>query len=208
MAKIKSAPACPDDPHGLNERQRRFVEEYMRDASGNASAAALRAGYAAKTAGRYAAQLMASENVQAALADARAARAERTKIDADWVLRRLADEAEADLADLIGDNGEVKPISEWPKIWRQGLVAGVDVYEETVEGVKVGQTVKLKLSDRVKRLELIGKHVGVQAFRDRLDVSNPDGSMAPRAIDASKLSMDALRELMGVIDETPAPDGG
>lgn len=32
--------------------------------------------------------------------------------------------------------------------------------------------------------------------------------MAPRAIDASKLSTDALRELMGVKDETPEPDDG
>lgn len=64
-----------------------------------------------------------------------------------------------------------KPIKDWPLIWRQGHVTGIDVQEDMVEGVKVGQTVKLKLSERIKRIkriELIGKHVNVQAFREQV----------------------------------------
>ena len=30
-------------------------------------------------------------------------------------------------------------------------------------------------SDRIKRLELLGRHVGVQAFKDAVDVSVTDG---------------------------------
>ena len=40
--------------------------------------------------------------------------------------------------------------------------------ENIVDGVKMGQTVKVKLSDRIKRIELIGKHVDIQAFRDQV----------------------------------------
>ena len=37
-----------------------------------------------------------------------------------WVLKRLVAEAEADLADLYTDAGDLKPIDEWPEIWRPG----------------------------------------------------------------------------------------
>lgn len=29
---------------------------------------------------------------------------------------------------------------------------------------------KVKISDRLKRIELIGKHIGVQAFKERVEV--------------------------------------
>lgn len=38
-----------------------------------------------------------------------------------------------------------------------------------------------------------------------LELSNPDGSLAPRQIDAGKLSTEALRELTGALNEQ-APD--
>lgn len=49
----------------LNEKQKRFVEEYLR--SGNASEAARNAGYSAKTAGESAAQLLKNIKVQSAI---------------------------------------------------------------------------------------------------------------------------------------------
>ncbi|MBM3606484.1 MAG: terminase small subunit [Alphaproteobacteria bacterium] len=190
----------------LTAKQARFVDEYLVDL--NATQAAIRAGYSAQQARSIGHQNLLKPAIAEAIAAAQAARAQRTAIDADWVLRRLADEAVADLADILTENGAVKPVKDWPPIWRQGLVAGLDVAENTVEGVKVGQTVKVKLSDRIKRIELIGKHVNVQAFREKVDISNPDGSLAPKVIDASKLSTEALRELAGVLNgQTADPDG-
>lgn len=152
----------------LTPKQARFVEEYLVDL--NATQAAIRAGYSAKTANPQAARLLADVSVKTAISEARGKRSERTTIDADWVLRRLAEEAEADLADLYTEEGGLKPVHQWPKIWRKGLVAGVDVETLKEDGGVIGHVRKLKLSDRTKRLELIGKHVGVQAFRDQLDV--------------------------------------
>lgn len=151
---------------GLNAKQARFVEEYLIDL--NATQAAIRAGYSEKTAGQQGFELLKKPEIEAALAEAQAERSKRTQIDADWVLTRLASEATADLADIVDETGAIRPIADWPLIWRQGLVAGIDVQENMVEGVKVGETVKLKLSDRIKRIELIGKHVNVQAFRDQV----------------------------------------
>ena len=115
---------------------------------------------------------MGNVKVQAKLSELQEARSKRTQIDADWVLQRLGQEVEADLADLYDEEGALKPVHEWPLIWRQGLVAGIDVVEEfeTVDGQKerVGVVRKVKLSDRIKRVELIGKHIDVQAFRDQI----------------------------------------
>lgn len=164
----------------LTAKQERFVGEYLLDL--NATQAAIRAGYSEKTAGQQGFDLLKKPEIQKSIEEAQAKRAERTEIDAEWVLRRLGDEATADLADILDEAGAVKPVAEWPLIWRQGLVAGLDVHEELVEGEKVGQTVKVKLSDRIKRIELIGKHVGVRAFSDRHEHSGPDGGEIPIGI--------------------------
>ena len=156
---------------GLNDKQRLFVAEFLKDL--NATQAALRAGYSEKTAYSQGQRLLKHAEIAAALSEAAAARAERTQIDADWVLKRLADEADADIADLYDEAGALKPVKDWPEIWRKGLVAGVEVAEEfeTVDGKKerVGVVRKVKLSDRIKRIELIGKHVSVQAFKDTVE---------------------------------------
>lgn len=161
----------------LTPRQQRFVEEYLIDL--NATQAAIRAGYSKNTAEQTAYKLGQKSLVQAAIADAQQKRAKRTTIDADWVLRRLAIEAEADLADLYDENGALKPVKEWPLIWRQGLVAGVETEQEfeEVDGKKVpiGLIHKVKLSDRVRRLELIGKHINVSAFTERHELTGKDG---------------------------------
>ncbi len=156
---------------GLNAKQARFVEEYLIDL--NATQAAIRAGYSAKTAGQQGFELLKKPEIEAALAEAQVERSDRTKIDADWVLTRLASEATADLADIYNEDGGLKPIHDWPLIWRQGLVAGIEAVEEfeTVDGERqsVGMVRKVKLSDRIKRIELIGKHVDVQAFKYQIE---------------------------------------
>lgn len=153
----------------LTPKQQRFVQEYLLDLNG--TQAAIRAGYSERSAEVQASRLLRNAQVSAAIEAAKAARSERTKIDADWLLTRLAEEATADIADLYDDSGALKPVRQWPKIWRQGLVAGIDVEEITEEGVTVGHIRKVKLSDRAKRLEMIGKHVGVQAFKENVSVS-------------------------------------
>lgn len=152
----------------LTPKQARFVDEYLLDL--NATQAAIRAGYSAKTAHVQAVEIMARPHVKAAIEAGKAARSTETKIDAAWVLKRLAAEAEADVADIYDDAGALKPLKDWPKIWRQGLVAGMDVEEIEVEGVKVGLIRKVRISDRVRRLELIGKHVNVNAFQETVAV--------------------------------------
>ena len=169
-------------------KQRRFAEEYLVDL--NAKQAAIRAGYSARTAKEQAHQLLAKPQVQALIQNAQRARSERTQIDADWLLRRLADQADANLADLFNADGSMKAVVDWPEVWRKGLVAGVEVFEEFAgtgkDRVQVGWVRKVKLVDRLKGLELIGRHVVVGAFRDKVEHSGPAGGPIPVAMNAEE----------------------
>lgn len=157
----------------LTAKQQRFVAEYLLDL--NATQAAIRAGYSSATADKQGPRLLSHHQIKAAIDAAKIERSTELKVDASFVLRRLVDEAEADLADLYDDKNNLKPVDEWPEIWRQGLVAGVEVnvlYDGSgADHVQIGMVKKLRLSDRVRRLELIGKHVSVNAFQDQVAVS-------------------------------------
>ena len=157
--------------HGLTDKEQIFADEYLRDLELNATKAymAVYPKSSANAARSSAPKLLANPSIKKYISDRMQARSKRTGIDSDWVLKRLAEEAEADLADIFNDDGQLKPINKWPKIWRQGLIVGLDTMQSGDDGqVKV---TKIKLSDRVKRLELIGKHVDVSAFVERKDVT-------------------------------------
>lgn len=76
----------------LTAKRLAFVDEYLVDL--NATQAAIRAGYSAKTAIVIANQLMAVPEIKAAIAARQQARVERTEITQDYVLQRLKAEAE------------------------------------------------------------------------------------------------------------------
>lgn len=161
----------------LTPKQARFVDEYLIDL--NATQAAIRAGYSAQTANQQGPRLLESSAVMAAIDARKVDRSEKLKIDAGWILQRLVAEAEADLADLYDQYNNLKPVEEWPLIWRQGLVQGIEV-EALFDGFgkdreQIGTVRKIKLDNRVKRLELIGKHIGVMAFKDHIEVSSLNG---------------------------------
>lgn len=76
---------------GLNEKQAAFVREYLVDF--NATQAAIRAGYSSKTAGQIGHELLKKPEVQAALKEGQNRLAEATETEAEWVRRRLKEEA-------------------------------------------------------------------------------------------------------------------
>lgn len=167
--------------HGKGRRQksselmwRAFAQAYIINF--NARAAAISAGYSERTARTQGSNLLAKPAVQALIAEELEKRTQRVQVDADWVLQRLIQEAEADLADIYTESGAVKPIHEWPKIWRQGLMMGIDTEQKTTQDElqEVVTIVKLKQSDRLKRIELIGKHTNINAFKEVIEVQSND----------------------------------
>ncbi|MDW4578473.1 terminase small subunit [Atlantibacter hermannii] len=167
MAKRPSTQFKP-----LTVIQEAYCQEYIKTPE-NQTQAAINAGYSPKTAAKFASQNMRDERIQKRIAELMTERNKRLKVSADYVLNRLVEIDQMDVIDILNDDGGLKPISQWPKIWRTTL-SGLDISttitnfdETTLENMLK----KIKWPDKVKNLELIGKHVDVNAFKDRVEVS-------------------------------------
>jgi len=147
----------------LTDKQEMFCREYLIDL--NATQAAIRAGYSEKTSNEQGARLLANVSVQIRISELKAQRNDRIDVDADYVLKRLFEIDQMDVLDILLANGELKPIKDWPKVWRTTL-SGMDITE--IAGDAAGLLKKIKWPDKVKNLELLGKHVAVQAFREQV----------------------------------------
>lgn len=153
----------------LTDKQEMFCCEYLIDL--NATQAAIRAGYSEKTANRTASENLSKPDIQIRISELMKERSDRLQIDADYVLNRLVEIDQMDVLDILHDDGGIKPVHEWPKVWRTSL-SGMDLAEmfESRDGERylVGILKKIKWPDKVKNLELLGKHISVQAFRDQI----------------------------------------
>jgi phage terminase small subunit len=142
-----------------------FCREYLVDM--NISAAMQRAGYSANTANKVGSKLLGDHRVQARITELQASRLNRIEVDSDFVLRRLLEEVNADAADLY-EGGRLKPVSQWPPAWRRGLVTSIrttTLYGRGKDrGEEIGEQVDVQFVDRARRLELLGRHIKVNAF--------------------------------------------
>lgn len=177
----------------LTDKQELFAREYLKDLNG--TQAAIRAGYSEKTANEQASRLLANVNVQKFVAELKSARVEQTGIDAAYVLRRLVEIDQMDVLDILLQNGELKPIKDWPKVWRTTL-SGMDVVEMAFAD-SAALLKKIKWPDKVKNLELLGKHVSVQAFKEQTstEITGADGGPVRYADMSEELLEEKLKEL-------------
>lgn len=178
----------------LTDKQELFAREYLKDL--NATQAAIRAGYSEKTANEQASRLLANVNVQTFVAELKATRVEQTGIDAAYVLRRLVEIDQMDVLDILLSNGELKPIKDWPKTWRTTL-SGMDVTE--IAGDTPSLLKKIKWPDKVKNLELLGKHVDVQAFKESIktEITGANGGPIVTADMSPEEAAEKYKDLMG-----------
>ena len=127
----------------MTPKQARFVEEYLIDL--NATQAAIRAGYSAKTADRAGPRLLGNVEIAVAIAKAKERRSERVELSAEYVLTRLRENVERSMT--------AEPVRD-----SDGSPTGEYVYAGNVAN---------------KALELLGKHLGL--FTDKLEHSGPGG---------------------------------
>ena len=149
-----------------------YCQSYIKTPE-NQTQAAINAGFSHNTAAVKASNMMRDERIQKRIAELMEERNKRMRVSADYVLMRLVEIDQMDVLDILNDDGSLKPIREWPKIWRTTL-SGFDLSstimnmnEDSIETILK----KIKWPDKVKNLELIGKHVDVNAFKERLEVS-------------------------------------
>lgn len=153
---------------GMNDKQKRFVEEYLIDL--NATQAAIRAGYSAKTATSQGERLLRNVDVQRLVVEAQAARSERTGITADYVL--------ATIQDTIERCRQARPVLD-----RKGEPILVELPNgELAPAYTFDSTAVLKGA------ELLGKHL--KLFTDKVEHTGKDGG--PIQFDQVKSDADAF----------------
>jgi len=148
----------------LNAQQERFSCEYVKDLKGGP--AAIRAGYAKKGAAQTAARLLTYVNIIARIDELKTERLDTVKIDAKYVLNRLIEIDELDVADIVEADGSMKQILAWPKAWRTSI-SGLDIQEMLVGDIQ-SVIKKIKWPDKLRNLELLGKHISIKAWEETI----------------------------------------
>ena len=147
----------------LTEKQQRFVEEYLIDL--NATQAAIRAGYSAKTADAIGCENLTKPNIQQKIAEHMAECSKRTGINQDRVVLELARIAFVKMTDLVDSHGRIKDGAS------EDDLACIESVKYKQSESETGSSVEreVKISPKLKALELLGKHLGM--WNDKLDVN-------------------------------------
>lgn len=147
----------------LTEKQQRFVEEYLIDL--NATQAAIRAGYSVKTADVQGSRMLGNVKVQSAIGEAMAKRSRRTGINQDRVVQELAKIAFVKITDIVDSKGRIKEDAKPEDL------ACVEVLKQKLYEMDNGISMEseIRLSPKLKALELLGKHLGM--WNDKVDVN-------------------------------------
>lgn len=148
----------------LTAKQQRFVEEYLIDL--NATQAAIRAGYSTKSAKDIGCENLAKPNIRACIDKAMAERSKRTGINADRVLQELARIGFVNPKDIINFN----KASVHADASVDDLAAIQSVKVKTMQSEN-GDMVEreVRLNDKLKALELMGKHLGM--FKENVNLN-------------------------------------
>ena len=161
----------------LTAKQIRFVDEYLVDFNG--TQAAIRAGYSEKTAAAAAARLLRNVNIQNEISRRQRDLQRRTEVTQERVVMELARIAFANIADYIHVETQTRTKDDGSEVTYQTVMfnetqelsadqrAALAVVKQSVNGFE------LKLHDKIKALELLGRHIGM--FNDKLSLSGADG---------------------------------
>ena len=148
----------------MTKKQKRFVEEYLIDL--NATQAAIRAGYSPDTARSIGNENLTKPDIKAAVDKAEAERSKRTGINQDRVIQEIAKLAFLNSTDVIDmDKATVKGEANRDDT---ACIAAVRVKNiPTADGLITEREVKTY--DKLKALELLGKHLGMFTDKMKLD---------------------------------------
>lgn len=145
----------------MTKKQKRFVEEYLIDL--NATQAAIRAGYSPDTAKEIGCENLTKPNIRAQIDKAMAERSKRTGVSADRVVMELAKIAFVNASDVINADDATLKDDAAPE--DTAAIQSVKVKTFGEDGIEW----EIKMADKIKALELLGKHMGM--FQNNLNLN-------------------------------------
>lgn len=145
----------PKLQEGLTNRQALFVQEYLKDF--NATQAAIRAGYAKKSANREGPKLLSNPVIAAGVAKAQEQVKKKFEITIDEIAAEMKNLGFANMQDYMSIGPDGDPVLDWSKLTREQAAALAEV---TVEDFKDGRgkkardvrKVRFKLADKRQSL--------------------------------------------------------
>lgn len=145
----------------MTKKQKKFVEEYLIDL--NATQAAIRAGYSPDSAKEIGSENLTKPDIAKAVDQAIAERSRRTGVNADRVVRELAKIAFVNAGEVV----DLDTALLMDKISDDDMAAIQSVKVKTFgeDGIER----EVKLADKLKALELLGKHLGL--FKDKVEIN-------------------------------------
>lgn len=141
----------------LNEKTKRFCEEYVTDLNGKQ--AAIRSGYSAKTAEVQASRLLSNAKVKAYISELRKKQMERNELSADKIIKELISLGFWSIKDFLDEKNCVKDLSKMDKSVLRPVI-GIKVTETKIGKVTEVKT-ELKLVDKRATLVDLGRHLGI-----------------------------------------------
>src|SRR5438105_10826456 len=144
----------------LTPKQARFVAEYLIDS--NATQAAIRAGYSAKTANKVGPRLLVNVGIAAALATKQTTQLAKLEITAERVLEELARIAFFKATDFFDADGNVLPVTQLSAD-AAACIASLDIILANIDAGdgKRDRMHRIKLADKLRALELLAKRFGL-----------------------------------------------
>jgi len=139
----------------LNERQQRFIDEYIIDL--NATQAAIRAGYSERTAYSQGQRLLKNVEIKSAIDKRMKEKTDELIMKQDEILVRLSEQARREAVD------HQVVVVEKPSFDENGNFLGVEKKPEVVE-------VPTQNKDAIKALELLGKRYMMWTDKQQVDV--------------------------------------
>ena len=158
----------------MTQKQKRFIEEYLIDL--NATQAAIRAGYSPDTAQQTGSENLSKPVIRAQIDRAMAERSKRTGVNAERVVQELAKIAFVNAAEVIDPKTATVKEDALPE--DTAAIQSVKVKTLGEDGLER----EIKMADKLKALELLGKHLGM--FKDRIELSG--------GLDTEKSKLDDL----------------
>lgn len=149
----------------MTDAQKRFCDEYLIDLNATrAYKVAYKNCKSDLTARTNGSKLLTNTNIQNYISEKQKEIEKRTEVTQDMVIQELANIAFLDIRKLYNESGGLKNIQDIDEETVRAIssletLEEYDGYGENRE--QIGNTQKVKLLDKTKALELLGKHLGM-----------------------------------------------
>lgn len=157
----------------MTDAQKRFCDEYLIDLN---ATRAYKVAYSRckkdETANVNGSKLLRNTKVKEYISKKQKEIEKRTEVTQQRIINELAKVAFSDIRNAYDERGNLKMVQDLDDDIAGAIISMESFEEYDGRGENreyIGDTKKIKLADKIKSLELLGKHIGM--FKDKIEIS-------------------------------------